>query len=67
MKNALMKLKGDYDTTNEDSMISKYEKLSKGVDGFGKNISLTADEYSEYQDSRNSDTRLPLTYRYKPN
>jgi len=45
----LTKLKGDYDTTNEDSMISKYGELSKGVDAFGKNISLTADEYAEYQ------------------
>lgn len=45
----LQKLKGDYDTTNESSMISKYEKLSKGVDNLGRNVSLTADEYSEYQ------------------
>ena len=45
----LKKLQGDYDTTNENSMISKYEKLSKGVDGLGKNVSLTAEEYSEYQ------------------
>lgn len=47
--NELKKLEGDYDTSNESSMISKYEKLSKGVDGLGKNVSLTADEYSEYQ------------------
>ena len=47
--NELKKLQGDYDTTNESSMISKYEKLSKGVDGLGRNVSLTADEYSEYQ------------------
>ena len=46
---ALSKLKGDYDTSNESSMISKYEKLSKGVDNLGRNVSLTADEYSEYQ------------------
>lgn len=45
----LKKLKGDYDTSNESSMISKYEKLSKGVDNLGRNVSLTADEYSEYQ------------------
>ena len=44
-----MKLKGDYDTTNEDSMISKYGELSKGVDALGENVSLTADEYAEYQ------------------
>ena len=47
--NELTKLKGSYDTSNESSMISKYEKLSKGVDGLGRNISLTADEYLEYQ------------------
>lgn len=46
----LAKLKGDYDTSNESSMISKYAKLSKGVDGLGRNVSLTAEEYSEYQD-----------------
>ena len=47
--NELMKLKGSYDVTNEDSMVSKYAKLSKGVDNLGRNVSLTADEYSEYQ------------------
>lgn len=46
---ALKELHGDYDITNEFSMISKYAKLSKGVDGLGRNVSLTADEYSEYQ------------------
>lgn len=46
---ALMKVKGDYDTSNEDSMISKYGELSKGVNSLGENISLTADEYAEYQ------------------
>lgn len=45
----LMNAKGNYDTSNEDSMISRYEKLSKGVDSVGNNISLTADEYAEYQ------------------
>lgn len=45
----LQKLKKDYDTSNEDSMISKYERLSKGVDSLGRNVSLTAAEYSEYQ------------------
>lgn len=45
----LQKLKGDYDTSNESSMISRYEKLSKGVGQFGENVSLTVDEYSEYQ------------------
>lgn len=45
----LQKLKGDYDTSNESSMISRYEKLSKGVDQLGRNVSLTTEEYSEYQ------------------
>lgn len=45
----LKKLRGDYDASNESSMISRYEKLSKGVDNLGRNVSLTADEYSEYQ------------------
>lgn len=45
----LQKLKGNYDTSREDSMISRYGKLSKGVDRLGRNISLTTDEYSEYQ------------------
>ena len=45
----LSKLKGDYDTSNEDSMISKYRELSKGVSGYGENLSLTTDEYAEYQ------------------
>ena len=47
--NELKKLQGDYDTSNESSMVSKYGKLSKGVDSLGRNVSLTADEYSEYQ------------------
>lgn len=50
----LYRLKGDYDTSNEDSMISKYEELSKGVDNLGRNVSLTSDEYSEYQSIVNS-------------
>lgn len=50
----LTKLKGDYDTTDESSMISKYEKLSKGVDNLGRNVSLTSEEYSEYQSIVNS-------------
>ena len=45
----IAKLRGDYDTSNESSMISKYKKLSNGVDNLGRNISLTAEEYSEYQ------------------
>lgn len=45
----LQKLKGDYNTDSESSMISRYEKLSRGVDNLGRNVSLTTDEYSEYQ------------------
>ena len=51
---SLKKLKSDYDTDNETSMINKYAKLSKGVDNLGRNVSLTADEYSEYQSIVNS-------------
>ena len=52
--NELKKLKNGYDTSNESSMISKYEKLSKGVDNLGRNVSLTADEYLEYQNIVNT-------------
>lgn len=45
---SLQKMKGDFDTDNESSMISRYAKLSKGVDRLGQNLSLTSDEYSEY-------------------
>lgn len=45
----LQKIKGDYDTSNESSMISKYAKLSKGVGRYNENLSLTSEEYSEYQ------------------
>lgn len=45
----LIKLKNDYDTSNEDSMISKYKELSKGVNDLGENMALTSDEYMEYQ------------------
>ena len=46
---ALMQSKSDFDTSNANSLASRYKELSKGVDGLGRNISLTADEYSEYQ------------------
>lgn len=52
--NSLMNLQGDFDTTNESSMISRYEKLSKGVDNLGRNVSLTSEEYTEYQSIVNS-------------
>lgn len=51
---SLMKMKGDFDTSNEDSLISKYGELSKGVGEFGENLSLTADEYAEYQNIVNT-------------
>ncbi len=51
---ALVDMKKDYDTSKEDSMISKYGELSKGVDAFGRNLSLTADEYAEYQNIVNT-------------
>ena len=53
-KQELNKIKSDYDTSNEDSMISKYGELSKGVNALGENISLTADEYAEYRDIVNT-------------
>lgn len=37
-----------------DKEASRYAKLSKGVDALGRNVSLTADEYSEYQNIVNS-------------
>ena len=51
---ALTKLKNNYDTLNENSLVSRYEKLSKGVNSLGENVSLTADEYSEYHDVVNA-------------
>lgn len=36
-----------------ESLAVKYEKLSSGVDGLGKNISLTTAEYQEYNDIAN--------------
>ena len=50
----LMQNKGDFDTSNASSLASRYKELSKGVDGLGRNISLTADEYAEYQSVCNS-------------
>ena len=48
-RDSLRGIKGDYNSSNEDSMISKYGRLSKGVNELGENVSLTASEYSEYQ------------------
>lgn len=33
-----------------DSLSKKYEKLSKGVNALGQNVSLSKEEYQEYQD-----------------
>jgi hypothetical protein len=42
------------DITSKQSTLegleSEFNKLSKGVDDYGKNVSLTADEYERYQD-----------------
>lgn len=34
-----------------DDLANKYEKLSEGVDSSGNNVSLTAEQYSEYKDT----------------
>ena len=50
-KNSLKNAKSIKDeVVTSDGSKSRYEELSKGVDSLGKNISLTADEYSEYLD-----------------
>ena len=50
-KNSLKDAKAVVDeVVTSDGSKSRYEELSKGVDSLGKNISLTADEYSEYLD-----------------
>lgn len=36
-----------------DEIKSRYEELSKGVNNLGENVSLTTDEYSEYNDIAN--------------
>lgn len=50
-KDAQNKLKSNKNTINEIS--SDYERLSKGVDDFGNNISLTTDEYKRYNEITN--------------
>ena len=50
-KNSLKDAKSVKDeVVTSDGSKSRYEELSKGVDSLGKNVSLTADEYSEYLD-----------------
>jgi hypothetical protein len=46
---ALMDSKADFDSSNEASLVSRYAELSKGVSSLGTNMSLTTDEYVEYQ------------------
>lgn len=50
-KDAQNTLKSNKNTINEIS--SDYERLSKGVDDFGNNISLTTDEYKKYNEITN--------------
>lgn len=56
---AMNEITDEFNTANEaftsdnDSLKSlepEFEKLSKGVDDYGKNISLSADEYKRYQE-----------------
>lgn len=47
--NGLMNSKSSY-----DSAVQTYDKLSKGVNSLGENVSLTADEYAAYQDAVNT-------------
>ena len=51
-KDAQNTLKSNKNTINEIS--SDYERLSKGVDDFGNNISLTTDEYKKYNEITNN-------------
>lgn len=50
-KDAQNTLKSNKNTINEIS--SDYERLSKGVDDFGNNISLTTEEYKKYNEITN--------------
>lgn len=50
-KDAQNTLNSNKNTINEIS--SDYERLSKGVDDFGNNISLTTDEYKKYNEITN--------------
>lgn len=40
--------------TTYDSAVQTYDKLSKGVNSLGENVSLTANEYAEYQNAVNT-------------
>lgn len=42
--------KADDNAKTVESLASRYEELSKGVNNLGQNVSLAADEYSEYND-----------------
>lgn len=47
-KSALDKANSNAKTIED--LAGRYEELSKGVNNFGENVSLTAEEYSEYND-----------------
>ena len=50
-KKELKEAKSIMDEVNpSNGAMSRYEQLAKGVDALGRNVSLTADEYSEYLD-----------------
>lgn len=45
-------------TSSLDGMKSKFEELSKGVDKYGKNISLSTSKYKEYQEMVDKITKM---------
>lgn len=56
--NTLIKNKGDFDASNEESLVSQYAQLSKGVNNLGENVSLTAAEYEKYKSVTNEIANL---------
>ena len=49
-----MKLKDTYESQlSASTKTSRYDELSKGVDQFGRNVSLTDEEYSEFLSTSN--------------
>ena len=47
-RDAALKIKGDIDSLS--GIEAEFDSLSKGVDKYGKNVSLSADEYKHYQE-----------------
>ena len=48
-----------------DEIIPQYAKLAQGVDKFGKNVSLTDEEYKEFIELNNKIGEMfPLTYSF---